>query len=195
MSGEKRDERRGILLGAARDVVLRFGYRKTTLEDVAAAAGVSRATIYNYFPNKQELLRGIITAELDGLREILGASFDPAAPPSDRLLSYVRARYAHLRQLRELYSVVLGLAREVLPLAMSEFDAFGEEQVAFLRALFDEGIATGHFRPMDSGGLALALWTAFRGFDEGLVFEDHDALAGSAELLVRAVLDGIEVRR
>lgn len=41
-----------------------YGVSKTTVEDVAQAAGCSRATLYRYFPSKQALLKGVVAAEI-----------------------------------------------------------------------------------------------------------------------------------
>jgi AcrR family transcriptional regulator len=56
---------RGRLVDAAALCLDRFGLAKTTLEDVAAAAQVSRATIYRYFANRDELVLAVILRELD----------------------------------------------------------------------------------------------------------------------------------
>jgi AcrR family transcriptional regulator len=44
------------MLGAARKLVLQNGARRLSLTDVAALAGVSRPTVYRYFPSKEELI-------------------------------------------------------------------------------------------------------------------------------------------
>ena len=41
------------------------GYEETTMEDIAEAAEVSKATLYNYFSSKENLLLGIAEAALD----------------------------------------------------------------------------------------------------------------------------------
>jgi AcrR family transcriptional regulator len=49
--------RLGVLLESAVGVFARFGYRKTSMDDVARAAGVSRQGLYLLFANKEELFR------------------------------------------------------------------------------------------------------------------------------------------
>jgi AcrR family transcriptional regulator len=51
------DSRHCALLDAAVGVFARFGYRKTSMDDVARAAGVSRQGLYLSFANKEELFR------------------------------------------------------------------------------------------------------------------------------------------
>src|SRR5437868_13514982 len=50
------DDRPRTLRAAALKLLLRDGYRRIRVQDVAAAAGVSKATVYHYFANKDELL-------------------------------------------------------------------------------------------------------------------------------------------
>jgi AcrR family transcriptional regulator len=50
-------------LNAAEACYTRFGLAKTTVEDVAQAAGVSRATVYREFGNRDELLLAVVARE------------------------------------------------------------------------------------------------------------------------------------
>ena len=51
------------LLDAAEDCYRRFGIGKTVVEDVGKAASLSRATVYRYFENRDELLLGVVARE------------------------------------------------------------------------------------------------------------------------------------
>lgn len=52
------------IVRAAYDCVARWGFAKTTVEDAARGAGVSRATVYRYFPGgREELLEGVVARE------------------------------------------------------------------------------------------------------------------------------------
>ncbi|QBD77094.1 TetR/AcrR family transcriptional regulator [Ktedonosporobacter rubrisoli] len=54
------DEREAQILHAATDVILRQGYDKTTMNDIAEEAGVSRGTVYLYFKGKEELFEALL---------------------------------------------------------------------------------------------------------------------------------------
>lgn len=47
-------------MAGARDVFKRFGYRKTALSDIASEAGVSKATVYQYFDGKDALFGAVV---------------------------------------------------------------------------------------------------------------------------------------
>ena len=54
------DERETQILRAATAVIIRQGYDKTTMSDIAEEAGVSRGTVYLYFKGKEELLEALL---------------------------------------------------------------------------------------------------------------------------------------
>ena len=55
------------LLDAAEECLRRFGPEKTSMEDVARAAGMSRATVYRYFENRDALLLGVASRQASAL--------------------------------------------------------------------------------------------------------------------------------
>src|SRR5206468_13060512 len=58
---------RETVIGAVDDLVRRRGWSATTMADVAAAAGVSRQTLYNEFGSRPALVAAYITREIDTL--------------------------------------------------------------------------------------------------------------------------------
>jgi|ETNmetMinimDraft_26_1059896.scaffolds.fasta_scaffold87106_2 AcrR family transcriptional regulator len=191
MNTDRRDAKVSVLLDAAREVVMRFGYRKTTLEDIADAAGVSRATLYYYFPNKEEVFRALIEREINAFQQILTDAVDPDAPPDERLMALVRTRYTHLRRIKALYSVTHNISREHLPMALQALGGLEEAERALVAGLLGEGIASGRFRPVDVDLLAAAILAALRGLDEQFVFEEAEALPEGAETLFHTLLHGL----
>ena len=49
-----------MIVRAATNMFARYGYAKTTMGDIATAAGVARQTLYNAFPGKEEILRAAV---------------------------------------------------------------------------------------------------------------------------------------
>lgn len=66
------DAARGRLIDAAERCFSRFGAAKTTLEDIASEAGVSRATVYRYFDGgRDEIVLGVVLREANLFLESL----------------------------------------------------------------------------------------------------------------------------
>lgn len=64
---ERRKEARpGELLDAALDLFVEKGYAATRVDDVAARAGVSKGTLFLYFPSKEELFKAVVRENIAG---------------------------------------------------------------------------------------------------------------------------------
>jgi AcrR family transcriptional regulator len=85
-------QRRADVLDSALLTFARFGYRKTSMEEVAKAARISRPGLYFLFASKEELFRAAVTRSLDRdvaeVSAILGDSdSDSDRPLGDRMLA------------------------------------------------------------------------------------------------------------
>jgi AcrR family transcriptional regulator len=109
--------RREFVLAAALDTFARYGYRKTSMEDVAHAAAISRPGLYLLFGSKQELFAAAVTQALDrsltGVTEVLA---DLGRPLNDRLLDafdhwtgrYIGAMSREVHSMAQEYPDLLG---------------------------------------------------------------------------------------
>jgi TetR/AcrR family transcriptional regulator, regulator of autoinduction and epiphytic fitness len=80
------DPRRRRLLEAALGTFARFGFRKTSMEEVARAAHLSRQGLYLHFATKEALFRAVVEHFLaTGLDAAAASLRDPALPVEDRL--------------------------------------------------------------------------------------------------------------
>jgi AcrR family transcriptional regulator len=80
------DPRRRALLDAALGVFMRFGYRKTSMDEVARAAQVSRQGLYLHFPSKEALFRATVEHTLEsGLAAASARLRDESVPLEARL--------------------------------------------------------------------------------------------------------------
>lgn len=125
---------RGRLELAAMELFQERGYDRTTVEDIAARAGLTERTFFRYFPDKREVLfsgakdleRGIVdriertAPEASPLDAVVGAFEAAAAELQDRReLGFVRARHAlvtkhaeiHERELNKLASLGVSVTR------------------------------------------------------------------------------------
>jgi AcrR family transcriptional regulator len=79
---EYKEEAKKKILAAGREVMSVKGYRATTMDDIAEHVGVSKAALYQYFRNKDELVVEIVKAFPEQVRERTMAMY-PAATPID----------------------------------------------------------------------------------------------------------------
>ena len=121
MSSQERTRER--ILEGTRAAIARHGLAKLGMTDVSHSCGLSRGTVYRYFPTREKLLLELVAHESDRFRGRLLAELEAAEPGADR----VRAAIEHAARLTQEHPVlqrlletdaafVLGVIREQLPL-------------------------------------------------------------------------------
>jgi AcrR family transcriptional regulator len=134
--------RRAAILDAAAGVFMRFGYKKTSMDDLARAAGLSRQGLYLHFPTKEELFKEGVKRLIEGTRAAGRAALARTdLSVEERVLEMFVAIHGlmigqpHAENMNEL----LLAAKEHVGDAA---DALDREQVADLTRLFrNEGVA------------------------------------------------------
>jgi AcrR family transcriptional regulator len=71
LHGRRKQQTRADIIRAAFELFGQRGYEEVSMDSVAEAAGVSRATLFNYFPQKELILREIAAARVAKLKTIL----------------------------------------------------------------------------------------------------------------------------
>jgi AcrR family transcriptional regulator len=93
------DTKREAIFDAALELFGRYGYRRTSIDDIARAAGVAKGTVYLYVENKEALFRTLAQGLLDGVladaRAAAGGRGDVAA----RLFAILDAKFGFFHDL------------------------------------------------------------------------------------------------
>ncbi len=188
------NEIREAILTAAQARLLRFGYHKTTMAEIADEAGMSAANLYRYFENKQDIVaecaNRCIDDRLQSLRAIVRA---PNRSPSEKLLSYAAELVADSHALTgpdsmigELVDTITRERRDLLRSKhMIHYSLISEILVA--------GNASGEFAVDDIDTCARNIFSAFALFDVPIFIGlyDRDEFDARAEGVVRLLLDGL----
>ena len=153
---------RKSLLKSARRLFQSMGYDETMMSEIAKAAEISDATLYNYFPTKKDLLIGIAREEAGELKELLDSDIEASKPADERIkdlmLTHVKDLVSYASLSRRIAFACAGLCRE---------DSVSSEVHDLLFSLLKNGKDDGIFRQdMDPGDYAdiicsLSLWILF----------------------------------
>lgn len=76
MPAMSKDKKRDAILEAAYRQFSHYSFRKTSMEDIAQAAGISRASIYSYFQNKDDIFRNVSIQLHDQAEQMAQASLE-----------------------------------------------------------------------------------------------------------------------
>ena len=199
--------KRRVVIEAATGVFLDKGYDSTTMDDVAARAGVSKATVYKHFVDKEQLFATIVAAttnQVDSLVTELAAKLANTRDVELDLADLARQFLATLMQPRVLQLRRLVIANaDRFPDVARMWYAQGFERVLAALATCFEGLADDGKLNMDDPLLAanhfagLLLWIPInRAMFAGRVHVKAEAdVDRHVRAAVRAFLDGYGGRR
>lgn len=93
------DAKREAILGAALELFGRYGYRRTSIDDIAREAGVAKGTVYLYVENKEALFRTLSQSLLDGVLASARAAAGARTGVAERLVAILEAKFGYFYDL------------------------------------------------------------------------------------------------
>jgi AcrR family transcriptional regulator len=134
----KQRAKRVRILEAATGLFVRFGYRKTSIDEVARAAGVAKGTVYLYYRNKAELVLHAIALEKCGYLDRLEPLLEAEMAAGERLRALIALGLIGMQEMPLLSSLSGG--DHELALALGEVDASVLARIDGWRAEFMIGL-------------------------------------------------------
>ena len=177
-----RARRRELILGAAAELFAGRDYAEVQVDEVARRAGVGKATLYRYFPSKEELYLESLERALGGLEQRLDANLAPDATAVTRLSRMVSALVDTLSEQLPTLKLLGGDQSDLADRMRRILRRRSARTAASLRQVLEEGIAAGEFREIDTDLLPLLIIGMVRG---GIMLAGNRPRAA----LERAVLD------
>jgi AcrR family transcriptional regulator len=122
-----------------------YGVKKTTLDDIASAAGMSTPSLYYYFKNKNEVVREVLSVTLNSARRIIDMVIHAGAPPEAQLKLLAQAFYASIKQAPFVMNIDNQTKSEVVIVARDLIDIFNRDLAAMIENILKAGNKTGAF--------------------------------------------------
>jgi TetR/AcrR family transcriptional regulator len=105
------DDKRRAILDRSAELFSEYGYDRASMNKIAAACGVSKANLYHYYKDKDELLFDVIRVHLEDLLQVVETADQPDLAPSARLRELVAALLEAYRDADALHSVQISSMR------------------------------------------------------------------------------------
>lgn len=157
------DRRQEIIEAATKSFTL-FGYKATTMEQVAKIANVGKGTIYTFFANKEILFQEIIVAMIREMKAEADYVIDPTAPvmknAHQMLMKMLEFREKHL-----LFTKLVQEEKELrTPAVKKVLQNVEEEIVSYIALRIQKGIDKKEIRPCDAQLVAYLLLKSYIAF-------------------------------
>ena len=153
------DSTRVAILEAARGRFLRFGPRKTTMDEVARAAGCSRTTLYSHFRNMEDVYGSLLEQDAEAFIRDASVAVENAGAAGLKIRAMIeitRATYARNDVLR---MALTGDAEMSLE-GVAHVYTRGQERriIELLRQILEDGVREGSLRDIDPERVAYLMF-------------------------------------
>jgi AcrR family transcriptional regulator len=152
---ERSEATTGEVLAAARKLFAEAGYAATSLDAIAAEAGMTKGAIYHHFSNKQEVFRAVYERERDRLAEIEREAYsrkrDPWQGFTAACLAFLEASLDPRVQRITILDAPGALGWETIR------ETYGRDSLAMMTSALEESMKAGrlHKRPVEPIAVAL----------------------------------------
>ncbi len=148
----RKEARPAEIIAAALESFAERGFAATRLDDIAARAGVTRGTLYLYFPSKEELFKAVVRQSIVPIiargEAMVARSHEPSAELLTKLLLSIPMAVAG-SPVSAIPKLVLSEARNFPDLARFYLREVVRRGRRLLKAIIERGIERGEFRAVD----------------------------------------------
>lgn len=144
------------------------GYHKTTMDDIAAEAGLTKGAIYWHFKNKRELFKFLIESRFKELDKLISTALSGKASPPSKIQNVFCVCLDYYEKNRDFCALIKVFHSEGIVLIDKEFETWLRNIYAryreMLAAVIRQGMADGSFAPgIDPAMAGAVLIAAFDG--------------------------------
>jgi AcrR family transcriptional regulator len=180
------------IVTAARNIFNKFGFRKTTMDEIAQSLGKGKSSIYYYFKSKEEIYEAVVSHEADLLRTEIVKSISQVSHPVDKMKNYIFTRMRTLRKVSNYYEALSSEVVSHLEIINKIRDKYDRAEITLLQNILDEGVAKRVFHIEDTELTAVAIVTALKGLEVPMFWSNKRKDAeGQLERLLNVLFYGI----
>lgn len=188
-----RDKVKHSIIDVAREIFSKFGFRKTTMDEIAQAARKGKSSIYYYFNSKEEIFEAVVKTEANMLRNDILQEIESQEKPLDKLKAYILTRINGIKKLRNFYDAMKNDFLDHLDFiekARSEYDKI---EVEIISNILKEGVEKNEFKIDDPELASIALVTILKGLEIPIFIDKLDyQLEDRIDDLLKIVYVGIK---
>ena len=157
----QRQELRGGILAAAREIASSEGWRAVTIRKIAGIIEYSPPVIYEYFSSKDEILLELVRIGYAQQLEAVERAKEAASGPEEALIAIGHAWLDLAFESPDLYQVMYGLGG--VSFAVTDLQKEGEKIAEVLRGVIEEVLKENGRDPEDVWGKVTLLWSTVHG--------------------------------
>ncbi len=189
---QKHEDKKNLIISVAEKIFSRFGLNKTTMDEIAKAARIGKATLYHYFASKEHIFAEVIQKESQILKNRLNEAIKAANNPKEQIRAYIITRMNYLNTLANTNSALTDEYLEHYACVKKFRHDFNNYEIQILASILRDGVDKKVFSTINVNDVAKIIGIALRGLEIPLFTEDKsENFEDDINLMTDTMLYGI----
>lgn len=130
---------KSLVIEKAKEIFIKYGYKKTTMEDIAKACHKSKGLIYHHYNSKEEIFKILVEKELYGMLEKIKKKLDTQISLKDKIFYLFEFTNAWMNDTATLYHKIIMDIFEYVDLLRDILTKFHSEGIEIIKEILTEG--------------------------------------------------------
>ena len=153
------------LVKVAQEIFKKYGFKKSTMDEIAHAAHKGKSSLYYYFNSKEEVFRAVVELEASALRSQIFDAINRVNDPKDKLRQYIVARMRGFRNMSNFYVAIKDDFLSNLEFIEVIRKKYDDEEIEIVSTILENGIKKNVFKELDVALTARALTVIMKGLE------------------------------
>ncbi|GAB3834265.1 hypothetical protein GCM10028895_54330 [Pontibacter rugosus] len=146
MSDNKDECIKTEILNEAQKLFIRFGWSKTTMEDIAKAAGKGKSTLYYYYKSKEQIFDSVVTREMEEVFRVTSGEVAKAQTAEEKLMAIGITKFRAIQKNANLFNVIRGEVEANIHHIMELKRRYEAREISMVRNILKFGLERESFR-------------------------------------------------
>lgn len=169
----QKEEIRDHIIAVASDIFGKFGFRRTTMDEIAHATRKGKSTIYYYFKSKEDVFQAVVEREAQVLTNKVHEAIRVEHNPKDKIRTYILTRMRSLGDVVNFYNVLKNEHLTRMDFLYNIREKYRKEEISMVMTILQEGIDNGEFQVSNMFSGAQAIVATMHGIEVSLFLNTH----------------------
>lgn len=161
------------IIAIAQSTFRKYGFRKTTMDEIAFAAGKTKSTMYYYFESKEEVFKAVVEKEVLQLRSEIQDAVSKKQGAKQKLEAYILTRMKGFRKLGNFYELLKDEFLSNLEFAEKIRTVYDKNETEALAQIIQNGVENKEFKKLNASLTARTIVIAMKGLEAPALIETN----------------------
>jgi AcrR family transcriptional regulator len=181
-----KEEFRNKIINSAGRIFSHYGFKKTTMDEIAKSLNIGKSSLYYYYESKEAIFEAVVRHEANILRNELTTAIKSVESPVDKMRNYVFVRMKAFEKLSNYYNAIFDRNLAHFEFIETIREKYDREELAILRLILYDGARRKVFNVANSEYTAMAVQTTLKGLEVPLFWKKKEL---NIENRLNAILD------